>query len=509
MDRSQPDILQSPPTGPTPSSLQSTPPMAQPAPQPASQPATPEQTISLMREAFGRAKNAFAHDRSPSVAARRESLQKLSSLLRANREPIAEAISVDFGNRSVHETALLEIFPAVSAVNDARRHVGSWMKPKRAWASLYFLPARTELRPQPLGVVGIIVPWNYPLYLAIAPLAAALAAGNRVMIKMSEFTPRTGQLFAQRIANAFTSEQISVINGGADVAEAFSQLPFDHLLFTGSTHVGRHVMRAAAANLTPVTLELGGKSPAIVGPECDIVEAAEKILFGKCLNAGQTCIAPDYVLLPRGQEAAFIDAAKTVVATLYPTLGANPDYTSIINRRHLERLQDYLADAASKGASIVPLAAKNEPLDDAQKIAPTIVCHVNDEMRVMQDEIFGPILPLVPYENLDAAIRYINDRPRPLALYYFGRDGQHIERVLSETISGGVTINDTLLHISQESLPFGGVGASGLGAYHGKFGFDTFSKLKPIFHQAMLNGLPMFKPPYGKRFEAMIRMLLK
>lgn len=473
----------------------------------ATQPTSP--IIGIMRDTFKRARNAFTHDYAPSTATRQAQLEALASMLIANKDAIAEAISADFGNRSAHETELLEIFPALSAIKDAKHRLGRWMKPKRAWASLYFLPGRIELRPQPLGVVGIIVPWNYPILLAIAPLVGALAAGNRVMLKMSELTPRTAKLLADLISNTFSSDQVSVINGDVAVAEAFSQLPFDHLLFTGSTQVGRHVMRAAAANLTPVTLELGGKSPAIIGPECDVAIAAEKILFGKCLNAGQTCIAPDYVLLPSSQEAAFIAAAKTIVATLYPTLGANPDYTSIVNLHHLERLHDSLADAASKGASIVPLAGTNEHLDDVQKLAPTIVYQVNDTMRVMQEEIFGPILPLVTYDNLDDAIRYVNDHPRPLALYYFGHDGSNIEQVLNETTSGGVTINDTLLHISQESLPFGGVGPSGMGAYHGKYGFDTFSKIKPVFHQSRLNGLSLFKPPYGKRFESLLKFLLR
>ena len=469
----------------------------------------PLNTISRVREVFDRSKAAFNQDRNPPVTARREALQKLATMLVTNKHAIAEAISADFGNRSRPETELLELFPSISAINDAKRHVASWMKPKRGWASMLFLPARTEIRPQPLGVVGIIVPWNYPILLAISPLSAALAAGNRVLIKMSEFTPRTGELLAKLVADTFPSGQVSVINGGVDIATAFSQLPFDHLLFTGSANVGRLVMQAAAANLTPVTLELGGKSPAIIGPECAITEAAEKILFGKCVNAGQTCIAPDYVLLPRGKEAAFIVAAKEVVASLYPTLGNNADYTSIVNRRNLERLQNILADAASKGASVVPLANLNENLDDAQKLAPTIVHDVNEEMRIMQDEIFGPILPLVSYDTLDDAIRYVNDHPHPLALYYFGHDAQHIEHVLNQTIAGGVTINETLLHISQETLPFGGVGASGMGAYHGEVGFTTFSKMKPIFHQAKFNGLHLLKPPYGKRFESILKFLLR
>jgi acyl-CoA reductase-like NAD-dependent aldehyde dehydrogenase len=462
-----------------------------------------------LRDSFARARAAYASARMPDARTRRSALTQLALLLSENITEIAAAISADFGNRSVHETQLLEIFPARAAVHDARKHVKSWMKPKRAWASMWFLPARTELRPQPLGVIGIIVPWNYPIFLAVAPLAGALAAGNRVLIKMSEFTPNTGVLFARLIGKYFSPDHVTVINGGADVAREFSSLPFDHLLFTGSTEVGKHVMRAAAQHLTPVTLELGGKSPAIIGPECKIDEAAEKILFGKCLNAGQTCIAPDYVLLPRAQEQAFATAAQRVVARLYPTLATNPDYTSIISIRHLDRLRGYLDDAAARGAMVLPISPAGESLEGTQKLAPTLIANVNDDMRVMHEEIFGPILPLVPYDNLDQAIAYVNARPRPLALYYFGNFDDHIQRVLNETVAGGVTINEALLHISQDHLPFGGVGPSGMGAYHGKFGFDAFSKLKPIYHQPALNGLSMFKPPYGKRFESLIKFLLK
>lgn len=444
-----------------------------------------------------------------SVLVRRENLSHLERLLTENSGAIEAAISADFGNRSVHETRLLEIFPALSAVRDARKHVKSWMKSRRSWASMWFLPARNEIRPQPLGVVGIIVPWNYPVYLAVAPLAAALAAGNRVLLKMSELTPKTSELFAKLVAQYFSADQVTVINGDAEVAQAFSTLSFDHLLFTGSTSVGKHVMRAAAENLTPVTLELGGKSPAIIGPECRIDEAAAKIMFGKCLNAGQTCIAPDYVLLPRAQEQAFAKAAQQAVADLYPSLARNADYTSIVNGRHHQRLSDYLTDAAARGASVLPISPASESMEGSGKIAPTLVANVNDDMRLMQDEIFGPILPLVPYDNLDEAIRYVNSRPRPLALYYFGNFDDHIQRVLNETIAGGVTINDTLLHISQDGLPFGGVGPSGMGAYHGKHGFETFSKMKPIFHQSPLNGLALFKPPFGKRFDTLIKLLLK
>jgi coniferyl-aldehyde dehydrogenase len=475
--------------------------------------AIPEITSGELQNRFSNARAQYALDRNPDASHRRAILATLEKLLIDNSAEIQAAISADFGNRSTHETQLLELFPSLSAIRHARAKLASWMSSKTRFASFWFMPARTEIRAQPLGLVGIIVPWNYPLMLAVGPMVAALSAGNRVLIKMSEFTPRFGQLFARLIAENFAEHHITVINGGADIAREFSALPFDHLLFTGSTAVGRHVMRAASENLTPVTLELGGKSPAIIGPEADLLEAAHKIIFGKCLNAGQTCIAPDYVLLPRGQELTFIEAAKAAVASLYPTLAANPDYTSIVNARHVDRLQNYLVDAASKGASITPISPANEQLaienQIVKKIAPTIVHGVKESMTLMQEEIFGPILPLVPYDSIDAAIRYVNDHPRPLALYYFGRDSNNIERVLAETVAGGVTINETLLHISQDELPFGGVGPSGMGAYHGKIGFDTFSKLKPVFRQPKLNGLNLLKPPYGKRVEKMLKLLLK
>jgi coniferyl-aldehyde dehydrogenase len=459
-------------------------------------------------------RRAYEADRMPSTEVRRQRLSILETMLRDNADAIVAAISADFSHRSSHESQLLEIFPALSAIKHARSHLGGWMKSKRSMASLWFMPARNELKPQPLGVIGIIVPWNYPLLLAVGPLVAALAAGNRAYIKMSEFTPLTGALFAKLMHAAFTDNEVRVVNGEADVAAAFSALPFDHLLFTGSTAVGKHVMRAAANHLTPVTLELGGKSPAIVGVDADITKAAVQIMFGKCLNAGQTCIAPDYVLLPRGREAVFIDAAKAVVAKQYPAFATNVDYTAIINMRHVERLTGYLDEAVKRGATVFPLVdgeAAGGATGEAntQKIAPTVVTNAQDDTMLMRDEIFGPILPLVPYDNINEAIAYVNKRPRPLALYYFGNDSVERELVLDNTIAGGVSVNETIMHISQEDLPFGGVGASGMGAYHGKFGFDTFSKLKPIFHQSRFNGLFLLKPPYGKRFDAMVKLLMK
>ncbi len=439
---------------------------------------------------------------------RERRLKALLALVRENEDRFVEAISADFGHRSAHETRLLEVFPSAEAIRHALRHLAGWMGPQRRAASIWFRPGRARLMPQPLGVVGIIVPWNYPLILAVSPLAAAIAAGNRVLVKMSELTPRTGELLAELVGRYFAADEVSVVLGDGSVGAAFSRLPFDHLLFTGSTRVGHEIMRAAADNLTPVTLELGGKSPAIVGPDYPLGKAVERILIGKLLNAGQTCIAPDYVLLPAGREEAFLAAARALVARCYPDLAATPDYTNIINEGHYRRLLGYVEDAKAKGARIERLSAAKA--DDARRrLPPLALLGVDDGMRVMQDEIFGPLLPLLPYGDLDEAIRYVNGHPRPLALYCFENDAGRLDRLLNETIAGGVTVNDTLVHFAQEALPFGGVGASGMGHYHGVEGFNTFSKQKAVFHQSRLNGMGLFNPPYGALFERLTRFLIR
>jgi acyl-CoA reductase-like NAD-dependent aldehyde dehydrogenase len=383
------------------------------------------------------------------------------------------------------------------------------MKPQRRSVSLWFQPGRAEVISQPIGVVGIIVPWNYPIYLAVGPLVGALAAGNRALVKMSEFAPSTGALFDALVRSRFAADEVRVVNGDAEVARAFAALPFDHLLFTGSTGVGRAVMRAAADNLTPVTLELGGKSPAIVGPDYPIARAAERILIGKCMNAGQTCIAPDYALVPAGRVREFVDAARRTVAECYPDPLRSPDYTAIVNDRHFARLAGYLDEARARGAEIVALAPNASPDAATRRFPPMIVLGAPGDCRLMREEIFGPILPIVPYAELDDALAYVNERPRPLALYCFDRDARRIDRVLTGTVAGGVTINDTILHIAQESLPFGGVGPSGMGEYHGREGFEAFSKRKAVFRQSRLNTMGLFKPPYGKRFERLVNFLLR
>ena len=456
-----------------------------------------------------RLREAAARDAHPDWDARDARLAALERLVRENAPAIAEAIRGDFGNRSLHETQLLELFPSLEAIRHARRHLKSWMRPERRAVSMWFLPGRARVLHQPLGVVGIIVPWNYPLLLAVGPLVAALAAGNRVMVKMSEYTPAMSDLFARLVGKYFADDEVAVVQGDAGVAQAFALLPFGHLLFTGSTKVGYSVMRAAAENLTPVTLELGGKSPAILGPDYPLEKFAERVMVAKTMNAGQTCIAPDYVLVPAGQAREFIAAARKVVDACYPDILRTPDYSSIISERHFRRLTGLVEEARAQGAEAVPLSAATEADAATRRIPPLALLNATPEMQVMQEEIFGPVLPVVGYHDLDEAIRYVNARPNPLALYYFDHDRGRIDQVLEQTLSGGVTINDTLLHIAQDNLPFGGVGESGKGHYHGFEGFEAFSKKKAVFFQSRVNGMGLFKPPYGKLFERMINLLIR
>jgi coniferyl-aldehyde dehydrogenase len=465
-------------------------------------------SAASMRALFEVQQRAFARDSFPEAAVRLDRLQRLKLMLEENEDRFAQAISADFGHRSRHETIIGETFLVLAGIAQARKHLRRWMKKQRVPTSFHSLPGASWLLPQPLGVVGIVSPWNYPLQLALAPALAALAAGNRVMLKPSELTPRFSDLLAQLLANRFAADECVVITGDADTGRAFVQLPFDHLLFTGSTAVGRQVALAAAANLTPVTLELGGKSPVILDEGCDLADSARRIAAGKLFNAGQTCIAPDYALVPAAQQQAFADAFSRAVGELYPTLERNPDYTSIVNERHYRRLQSLVDNARREGARVIEINPGGEPPEPgSRKLRPTVLLQVNPGMAVMQEEIFGPVLPVVPYERLDDAIAFVNARPRPLALYWFGRERSRAERVLRETVSGGVTINDVLLHIAQENLPFGGVGDSGSGAYHGEWGFRLFSKEKPVFEQSRLAGTALTRPPYGRRTQAVLNAL--
>ncbi|MEO4048463.1 coniferyl aldehyde dehydrogenase [Pseudomonas sp. CAU 1711] len=462
-----------------------------------------QQQIDALEPLLAAQRAAFRANPMPAAEQRRAWLKSLRELILGEKQALVEALSRDFSNRSADETLLAEIMPSLHGIDYASRRLGKWMKPSRRSVGLAFQPGRARVIYQPLGVVGVIVPWNYPLYLAFGPLIGALAAGNRVMIKMSESTPATSQLVKELLARVFPEDLVAVVLGEAEVGMAFSKLPFDHLLFTGATSIGRHVMRAAAENLVPVTLELGGKSPAIIAADVPLQDAAERIAFGKTMNAGQTCVAPDYVLVPEDRVEEFVDSYRSVVQRFYPKLEGNPDYTAIINERQLSRLKGYIADAEAKGARIVPLL----PADQGRRMAHSLVLNVNDEMKLMQEEIFGPLLPVLPYRSLDQAFAYINERPRPLALYYFGYDKREQQRVLVETHSGGACINDTLLHVAQDDMPFGGVGPSGMGHYHGHEGFLTFSKAKGVLIKQRFNSARFIYPPYGTAMQKLIHKL--
>jgi coniferyl-aldehyde dehydrogenase len=464
---------------------------------------TLQQPLEELDRLFAAQRAAYAANPMPPADQRQQWLKALRELLSNERQALVEAISADFSHRSADETLLAELMPSLHGIHYASRHLKGWMKSSRRKVGMAFQPASAKVVYQPLGVVGIIVPWNYPLYLAIGPLVGALAAGNRVMLKLSESTPATGQLLKTLLGRIFPEDLVCVVLGEADIGVAFSRLRFDHLLFTGATSIGKHVMRAAAENLTPVTLELGGKSPAIVSRDVPLKDAAERIAFGKTLNAGQTCVAPDYVLVPQDRVGAFVEAYRQVVNSFYPTLADNPDYTAIINERQLARLNGYVSDATSKGALLIPLFEQGQ----GRRMPHSLLLNVTDEMTVMQDEIFGPLLPIVPYQDLDQAFAYINQRPRPLALYYFGYDKREQNRVLHETHSGGVCLNDTLLHVAQDDMPFGGIGPSGMGHYHGHEGFLTFSKAKGVLIKQRFNAAKLIYPPYGKSIQKLIQKL--
>ena len=464
---------------------------------------TLQQPLEELDRLFAAQRAAYAANPMPPADQRQQWLKALRELLSQERQALVEVISADFSHRSADETLLAELMPSLHGIHYASRHLKGWMKSSRRKVGIAFQPASAKVVYQPLGVVGIIVPWNYPLYLAIGPLVGALAAGNRVMLKLSESTPATGQLLKTLLGRIFPEDLVCVVLGEADIGVAFSRLRFDHLLFTGATSIGKHVMRAAAENLTPVTLELGGKSPAIVSRDVPLKDAAERIAFGKTLNAGQTCVAPDYVLVPQDRVGAFVEAYRQVVNNFYPTLADNPDYTAIINERQLARLNGYVSDATSKGALLIPLFEQGQ----GRRMPHSLLLNVTDEMTVMQDEIFGPLLPIVPYQDLDQAFAYINQRPRPLALYYFGYDKREQNRVLHETHSGGVCLNDTLLHVAQDDMPFGGIGPSGMGHYHGHEGFLTFSKAKGVLIKQRFNAAKLIYPPYGKSIQKLIQKL--
>jgi coniferyl-aldehyde dehydrogenase len=464
-----------------------------------------------MQALLAKQKAAHLRDGAPTAEKRIERLDRCIGLLVDHRKEIEEALNTDFGARSREASAFTDVAASIGPLQYAKANLRKWMKTERRKttpALLGLFGAKAELQYQPKGVVGVISPWNFPVNLTFSPLAGILAAGNRAMIKPSEYTPATSELMARMFGGAFSEEEIAVVTGGPDVGEAFAHLAFDHLIFTGATGVARHVMRAAADNLTPLTLELGGKSPVILGRSADVATAAARIMNGKTLNAGQICLAPDYVLTPKEHLDRFVGEAEASVRRMFPTLKDNPDYTAIVAQRHYDRIMGYIDDARAKGARIVEIKPEGEDLaqQEHRKIAPTLIIDPTDDMKVMQEEIFGPVLPVKTYSGIDEAIAYVNAHDRPLGLYYFGDDAAERDKVLSHTTSGGATINDVIFHIAQEELPFGGVGPSGMGAYHGHDGFKEFSHRKSVYTQLKkdIGPLVAMRPPYGPAIRKML-----
>nr|WP_281063695.1 coniferyl aldehyde dehydrogenase [Sphingomonas sp. LaA6.9] len=458
---------------------------------------------------------AFTAELPVSLSIRKDRLKRAIAMMVDNGEAFATALSEDFGHRSREQSLMTDIVASIRTLKHAISHLDRWARPERRKLDfpLGLLGAKAWVEYQPKGVVGVIAPWNFPVQLTMGPIAGAFAAGNRVMVKSSEYTPGVSALFEEVAPRYFDRTELACFSGGPDVGKAFSELPFDHLIFTGATPIGRHILHAAADSLTPVTLELGGKSPTIIGRSADVKQASERIALGKMLNAGQICLAPDYLLVPEEQEGAMVEGIARAASSLYPSLIANPDYSSVVNDRHVDRLEGYVADARAKGAEVIEINPANEDFSayNGRKMPLRILTNVNDDMKVMQEEIFGPILPIMRYKAVDEAIDYVNRHDRPLGLYYFGQDAGEQRRVLDRTISGGVTVNDVVFHVSMEDLPFGGIGPSGMGSYHGQDGFKTFSHAKAVYRQPKIDvaRLAGFKPPYGASTRKAIARDLK
>ena len=446
---------------------------------------------------------AFA-ELSPSARLRRERLSSLRRLLDAGEDRLTAAVSADFGVRSRVETRLTDLFLVRAQLELAHSQLPRWMRRRRIPTPMYLWPGRSYVLPQPLGVVGVIGTWNYPIATVLAPAVGALAAGNRVIAKPSEQAPRTSEVLAELIAEHFSPDVFDTVCGGPEVAAEVAAAPFDHLVFTGSANVGRKVAAAAAQNLTPVTLELGGKCPAILDPGCDLEAAVAAIAFGKFLNAGQTCVGVDYVLAPQAMHGALVEALKRRFSRMFPAWPQGDDYTHIISGRHFGRLEGLLQDAIARGGEAVPLSPGP---GEGRAFPPTVVLNTGDDMGLMQEEIFGPILPIVACEDADQAIAYVNARDKPLALYWFGRDAATRDRVLERTFSGGATVNGAATHVFQRGLGFGGVGLSGMGEYFGETGFRRFSKEKSVFMHGPVNPIALLSPPYGPRTDALLSLL--
>ena len=460
-------------------------------------------------------RSAFRREGPVALATRVDRLDRCIALLVDNKEAICEAVSVDFGCRSKYVTLMTDIMNSVGSLKFVKKNLKKWMKPEKRspFIPMNFLGARAQVHYQPKGVIGIMTPWNVPINMIFSPLADVLGAGNRAMIKPSEFTPQTGELMKELFARYFEESEIAVVTGGPQVGAAFSALQLDHIIFTGATSIGLLVMQAAAKNLVPVTLELGGKSPVIVSEDCDIQLAAERIISGKAMNGGQLCVSPDYCFVPQSRLEAFIRRCKEVIAEQFPTVQDNPDFVACINERHFQRVKTYIEEASEHDTRVIPLCNQGEEFSspDQHKIALHLLVDPADELACMQDEIFGAVLNIKTYENLDTVLDFINARERPLALYYFGRDKQEQSRVISETISGGVSVNTIAMHVACDDMPFGGVGHSGMGNYRGRDGFRTFSHARSVYQEGFVDlaKLAGTLPPYGEKVAKMLDSQIK
>ncbi|HLY42224.1 MAG TPA: coniferyl aldehyde dehydrogenase [Terracidiphilus sp.] len=470
------------------------------------------EALQKLQDTFERQRGSFRQCAPLGLGNRLEALDLLLQSVIHHKDAIIDAVAADFGQRSARETRLLELFPLVDEIRYVKRNLRRWMRPRSASANWQFLPSRTKIIYQPLGVVGVIGPWNYPVLLTLSPLVNAIAAGNHVLVKPSERARGSAEVVRQIVSKVFPEEYVAVVMGGPEIASAFSALPFDHILYTGSERVGKLVMKAAAENLTPVTLELGGKSPALVHESYPMSTAADRICSAKFWNAGQTCIAPDYVLVSSSRVDDFVRECETVVAKRYPRAASNADYTHLISESACEQMRDLVDDARSRGARVLQLDATQSDIPAGSRFfPPTLILDANDSMRVMQAEIFGPILPIVTYSSIEDALSFINARPRPLAFYYFDRNKSRVRKVLDQTVAGGATINDCIFHFVQHQLPFGGAGPSGMGAYHGFEGFCAFSQKKGVLFQNSLVGSLLslaLKPPYTSRSDRAISFLV-
>ena len=477
---------------------------------------TTADVLTQLNATLNSQKQSYLAEGAVSAEVRMDRLDRALDILVRHAERISEAMNADFVCRPRQINMMTDVAGSIDCIKHNKKHLKRWMKSESRPSKfpLGLLGSRSKIEYQPKGVVGIIAPWNFPVAMVFEPLASILAAGNRAMIKPSEFTPQTANLLAEIIAEAFDPDEVTVITGGPDVGQAFSSLPFDHMIFTGATSIAKHIMAAAAKNLVPVTLELGGKSPTVISRSADLELSLERIMSGKCLNAGQICIAPDYLMVPEESLDEVIKITQSVVGQMYPTLLDNPQYTSVINQRHHDRLSGYLADAESQGLQVIPINPADESFETStsMKIPPTMVINPTDDAKCMQEEMFGPILPIVTYRSFDDTIDYINSHPRPLAAYYFGTDAAEEENFLKRTTSGGACVNDVMFHMLQKDLPFGGVGPSGMGAYHGIEGFKTFSHGKSVYKQTLsfnVSKLGGFLPPYGDAAEKAIKAQVK